>query len=459
MSSGRACGYLGQAAFWVALILMRSAAGAVQEPGSGPPVPAVPQAELPDPLTLRTQVLETGRSLGWALLLVDGNRGLYAWKANLTGPHPTIPCRVVCQFKRIGDEVGFTATYLVYQPRHVSPAIRDGSVQEVSLMDEFFQERFTELTGLTPAAEFDESESLQNLTDFVLQTMRTKWEPVAAGDMISVVGRHPTFLLNGKPAAAPIRGSVLEVIGLTEGGVRVSNRRLGVLAEGDVSLLPQAVELYSREIESAPMESAGYLRRGMALSFLPGHQLEGLADLDRAVELAPENAHAWHFRGIALSYLGRKDLALASLNQALWLDPNLVEAWFDRAVVNYQQGRHRVALTNLNTALRRDAKYARAFGLRANVNEQTGAISEAMADFARAIELDPDYGEYYFNRALGHLHLDNAAEATRDFKQAGRLEFRYRSFLHNPDAWLSPPEKQPGPSELPPGFSIRLFRN
>lgn len=47
-----------------------------------------------------------------------------------------------------------------------------------------------------------------------------------------------------------------------------------------------------------------------------------IADFSKAMELSPEGALQWNYKGMALEKLGRKEEALEYYNKALQIDPN-----------------------------------------------------------------------------------------------------------------------------------------
>jgi tetratricopeptide (TPR) repeat protein len=65
-----------------------------------------------------------------------------------------------------------------------------------------------------------------------------------------------------------------------------------------------------------------YLYRGMMYGRLLHYQ-EAIADCDRALEYAPDEAEALAVRGIARAYLGELDLALADCLQAVEVAPQV----------------------------------------------------------------------------------------------------------------------------------------
>jgi tetratricopeptide (TPR) repeat protein len=127
-----------------------------------------------------------------------------------------------------------------------------------------------------------------------------------------------------------------------------------------------------------------FLRPGKSRSSPPGERHEtyramgrydeALANLNRAIELDPEDARAIGSRGQTYRLMGRYDEALADFNRAIELDPDL--GW---------------AIANRGETFRAMGRY-----------------DEALADLNRAIELDPENDDYIMKRAEIQWHIGPA---------------------------------------------------
>ena len=83
---------------------------------------------------------------------------------------------------------------------------------------------------------------------------------------------------------------------------------------------------------------------------------EAVADLDRAIQLLPHEAHFYTNRGICYRHLGHPDLALADYAKAIEINPQRPESYTNRGALYLSQ---------------KD-------------------FEKAEADFAKALELDPN---------------------------------------------------------------------
>lgn len=121
---------------------------------------------------------------------------------------------------------------------------------------------------------------------------------------------------------------------------------------------PQAITDFTEAIRLR--SHAGlYLERGQAHAALNDWE-RAIADFDRAIELEPDLAEAYHRRGLA--YAARQDLdrARADLDEAVRRAPNQAEAWLDRGRLHYRQKNYSQALADLEQACRCDPRHVRA---------------------------------------------------------------------------------------------------
>ena len=118
---------------------------------------------------------------------------------------------------------------------------------------------------------------------------------------------------------------------------------------------------YGRKIEfleafGLPLKSEDYLNRGAEL-YQRGEYELALKAFDKAIELKPDYAAAWHNRGVVLGKLGRHDEALKAHDKAIGLKHDFASAWYNKACTYYRKADKENALKNLSKAIDLDAKY------------------------------------------------------------------------------------------------------
>ncbi len=131
-----------------------------------------------------------------------------------------------------------------------------------------------------------------------------------------------------------------------------------------------------------------------------------LADLDRAVELEPGLADAWHERGALLLALDQPAPAAEALDRALSL--GLAEpgrAYQQRGRALLALGRREAARADLDQALAFAGDSAAAFAARGAARRELGDLEGALADGDEAVRLDPRKALWRSQRGLTLLAL------------------------------------------------------
>ncbi|MFF7181186.1 tetratricopeptide repeat protein [Streptomyces sp. NPDC008121] len=160
-----------------------------------------------------------------------------------------------------------------------------------------------------------------------------------------------------------------------------------------------------------------YTYRGRHL-FLAAREAEAVVALDRAVELAPDNAVAWAYRGDAHSWLDHPEEALRDLTTAVTLRPE--ETWIlaHRGAALREAGRYDEAVADLTTALAHDPADAWALTHRGETYRRAGRYDEAIADLTAAVDRDPTDAWPVSERGETYRRAGRYDEAVADFTTA-----------------------------------------
>lgn len=94
----------------------------------------------------------------------------------------------------------------------------------------------------------------------------------------------------------------------------------------------------------------------------------------------------YHKKGLALSNMGKHDLAVKEFAKAIMYDRNFFKSYYERAVSYSAMGSSKESL--------------------------------AMKDFSKALEINPDCGEAYYKRGKYYFDKQKFAEAESDFSKA-----------------------------------------
>jgi tetratricopeptide (TPR) repeat protein len=151
-----------------------------------------------------------------------------------------------------------------------------------------------------------------------------------------------------------------------------------------------------------------------------------------AVELAPQDARAYCWRGAANLGLGKSEETHADLAEALRLDPKLGIAYAVRALAFSRQGEHKSAEADATkyVALAPDA--ADPHDVRGGIRQAMGKHAEAVKDFTRAMEMAQDeaLAGLHIERGVSLAALGKHAEAVDDFTRGMELA------EHGMPAWV-----------------------
>lgn len=125
--------------------------------------------------------------------------------------------------------------------------------------------------------------------------------------------------------------------------------------------------------------------------------------------------------GRKLLALGQQDQAIAELNKALEIAPYLGEAYFWRGCVHEARGEHDRALADFDQALRSDPQLAQAYLRRGRIRTETGDLDAALADFDQVMIMRPNDAECYLNRGICLAKKGILGDAILDFQRVLKL--------------------------------------
>jgi len=112
-----------------------------------------------------------------------------------------------------------------------------------------------------------------------------------------------------------------------------------------------------------------------------------LADFSKAIELNPNLAMAYLYRGVTYIDMNDHDKAISDYTQAIRLNPNLLKAYIYRSSAYTNKGDYVRDMEDANRALRIDPSSWHAYRNRAVVFWWHGDAKNTIADFEQAINL------------------------------------------------------------------------
>ncbi|HJT29641.1 MAG TPA: tetratricopeptide repeat protein [Pyrinomonadaceae bacterium] len=248
------------------------------------------------------------------------------------------------------------------------------------------------------------------------------------------------------------RGHVLEALENEEEAIKAYRRatdlepanrwakmRLGMLLANEelyeeaASTLEQALKLAPGEDEAfysvaqlLKVYSEADLRRMRgAVLFDLNRPVQALPELERALELEPDNARACHLRGATLINLHRYQEAVNSLQLAVDLyaaqDVENAEVYADLGEALRASGKYKEAKTTFKQALNLEPEYQ---WVLARLGETLRALAEfkdALDHLKKAVEADPEDGWAWGALGATHLSLTNYRSALEAFDRTLQL--------------------------------------
>ena len=215
-----------------------------------------------------------------------------------------------------------------------------------------------------------------------------------------------------------------------------------------------AIDLWRDTVAKRPDQERAHLHLGDAY-LAAGRTDEGIASLEKARSLAPQDAKIYNNLGLAYAHAGRNREALTVLEQAVKLAPNKTPvrlsfgnallaagrqaeamAEFERAVAlspdNSQArfalangfalaGRTAEAIQNYERALQSDPGDVEVLTNLGAALARAGRIDEAIARNETAVRLKPDSVKSHLNLGIAFLMANRRDQALAQFREAARL--------------------------------------
>ena len=148
------------------------------------------------------------------------------------------------------------------------------------------------------------------------------------------------------------------------------------------------------------------------------------------VSLAPDDAEAYHNRGLLKVALGDKKGAIEDYSMAILHNPELFQTYSNRGVLRGELGDFEGSLADHNKALEIKPEFSIGYGNRGFTKSVMGDKVGAIADFNRSLELDKYHSQAHRNMIAAKWDLELYEEALEDANtMAGLLPKDFYSYL------------------------------
>ncbi|MDX2135996.1 MAG: tetratricopeptide repeat protein [Saprospiraceae bacterium] len=126
-------------------------------------------------------------------------------------------------------------------------------------------------------------------------------------------------------------------------------------------------------------------------------------------------------RGAAHASVGIYDKALDDLNKGLEIEPDNKNGYFNRSLVYYSTQQYDNAVADYTEYLKYDPLNANVWYERGMIRRAQNKNDEAVADLTRALQLNPNLGIAYLERARANAQAGNKAAAQQDYQRAKQM--------------------------------------
>lgn len=150
---------------------------------------------------------------------------------------------------------------------------------------------------------------------------------------------------------------------------------------------------------------------------------EAFADFDRSIAIRPWRTDYLRNRSVAYRVAGRLDKALADADRLVAMEDYNVQNYLLRASIYASGAEYAKALEDLNRAIKIDPEEFLIYANRGLVYYRQGRLPEAIRDYDMALNLAPDSAETLFNRGLAEAAAGGYVEAKEDISRARMLGY------------------------------------
>ncbi len=193
----------------------------------------------------------------------------------------------------------------------------------------------------------------------------------------------------------------------------------------------EALADLDRAIELAPAFALAYGERGLCYASQGDHR-NAIAEYDKAVALLSpgiDQAVAYHNRGVARDQLGDPVSALADFDKAIEIAPELAPAHQEKERVEALLSRGEDDRGTRPEPSTDDVAIVEQLLERGWAASETNDLVTALVAFGQALERDPDNPNAYYARGLTNNKLHRIEEAIADLNRGLDLEPRSPGYL------------------------------
>ena len=163
-----------------------------------------------------------------------------------------------------------------------------------------------------------------------------------------------------------------------------------------------------------------YTQKGRELLEKEEH-VEALLNLNKAIELDPNYASAYYFRGNIKAQFDDRHGAMKDYNTALEKNPKLTEAFFARGNVKMRLQDYYGAIDDYSAAIALNENFVEAYYNRGKAKQYLQAYQDAINDCSKIIAINKRNVDAYYMRGLLRIEFGDLKNGCLDLSKAGEL--------------------------------------
>ncbi len=183
----------------------------------------------------------------------------------------------------------------------------------------------------------------------------------------------------------------------------------------------KALEALGTVLEINPEDAAAWYYRGNALSYLDRPE-EALEAFEKALSLEPENSGALYCKGLALGYLKRPEEALEAFGRVLEKNEEDAGAWHYKGLALHQLGRYEEALEAFSRSFEISPGNPGALYYKGLSLQALGKTGEALEAFGETLKLEPTHAGAWEGTAKVYFDLNEPKKALQAYEKALELK-------------------------------------
>jgi tetratricopeptide (TPR) repeat protein len=179
---------------------------------------------------------------------------------------------------------------------------------------------------------------------------------------------------------------------------------------------------FNQAVNLVPDSVTALVRRAKIYTEFGGDLDVAIADCTKAIQIDPNSAEAYRWRGIAYREQEKKKNALEDFDEAIRLAPDSYLVYASRGMAYFKWNDYGKAINDYTKALSLSPDSAAVYSERGKAFLYQDVYSPAIRDFSSAIEIDPDGAPYYVLRGNAYYYNGDSYSAAKDYDRALELD-------------------------------------